>query len=108
MTTLTADAPPVNADIDTTDFAADFAPFTSADLEWAALAFNDDDSGIDEGDLAACESAFLDAHEAGLFSPDVAERIARSSLVGLAEVSADFILHRGSDPGWCVRTRHYA
>jgi hypothetical protein len=96
-------------DADTTDRAGELPlPFSDDDARWAALAFNPGDD--DDLELAACQSAFLDAHELGLISPGLAEAIARSSFVGMA----DAILHEGSDPRFCGcygcverRTRHY-
>jgi hypothetical protein len=120
MTILLDPAPPVNADLDSTDLSADFQPFTAEDDRWAAEVFGrgaghyDVEDDCDE--WAALEAAAVAAMELGLLPPDLGDSLSRTSLVGLAdEITADFILHRGSTPSTCLceacvehRTRHYA
>jgi hypothetical protein len=118
MAVITAVRPSVNPDL--IDLPYEFVPGDD-DARWAAETFGEstvdfDVEPDDIDELAALEAAFLDAHELGLISTEVAEYLSRSSLVGLAdEITADAILHFGSNPVTClcercveVRTRHYA
>jgi hypothetical protein len=65
---------------------ADLEPYTSDDLAWAAQAFGERTTDFtvepDYDELAAAESAALDALELGLLPRDLAELIALTSLVG--------------------------
>lgn len=86
MSVITCDVPSVNPDADDTDLdLSGFIP-DDDDARWAAETFGADtadyDVEPDVDELAAAESAFLDAHEAGLFSFGLGDFISRASLVG--------------------------
>lgn len=94
--------------------AAIFGPLSDARdaLELVELDVIAIQEGTIDFDLAALEAAALDAMELGLIPADLAEVIARTSLVG---PTVDAILHEGSDPRFCTcepcvwdRTRRYA